>query len=232
MNRLILATLSLSLAACYGAAPPRPARVDVPELSDEAVLEVSSETTTSIENRQKEAWTCPAGHAEGSPACTRTTYEVAEPVTRTETTATYGAQPISYAQFKVMTDPDYDAKLVRLDRMRHECRRANVPRYVGMALMLGGVAAIVASGNTKPIGLIGWGGLAGGGVSYAFGYYGYGGRTCNEARALYDTLDLREEGQWTSVWGADYAAEMKQLADQFNSGGRRRLARERLSFDR
>ena len=37
MNRLILAPLSLSLAACYGAAPPRPARVDVPELSDEAV---------------------------------------------------------------------------------------------------------------------------------------------------------------------------------------------------
>lgn len=233
MTRTILfVPLCLSLVACYGAAPPRPARVAVPELSEEADLIVRSETTTTVENRQKEAWTCPAGHAEGSPACTRTTYEVAEPVTRTQTTATYGAQPISYAQFKVMTDPDYDAKLVRLDDMRHRCRRANVPRWVGMGLMLGGVGAIIASGNTKPIGLIGWGAVAGGGVSYAFGYYGYGGRTCNEARALYNTLDLREESGWTTVWGATTASEMKVLADQFNAGGRRHVARERLSFDR
>ena len=56
----------------------------------------------------KKAWTCPAGHAEGSPACTSTTYEVAEPVTRTETAATYGAEPISYGQFKILTDPDYE----------------------------------------------------------------------------------------------------------------------------
>ncbi len=232
MNRTSsILILSLSLAACYGAAPPRPAPILLPELSDEAVLNVHSETSTTVENRQKESWSCPAGHAEGSQACTRTTYEVAEPVTRTETTATYGAEPISYAQFKVMTDPDYDAKVARLDDMRIRCRRANVPRWVGMGLMLGGVAAIVASGNTKPIGLIGWGGLAGGGVSYAFGYYGYGGRTCNEARALFHDLDMVEETEWKTVWGADTAREMKLLADQFNTRGARRASREHLRFE-
>lgn len=228
---LILIVSLSTLTACYGAAPPRPARIPLPELSDEAVIDVHSETTTTIEQRQKESWSCPAGHAEGSPACTRTTYEVAEPVTRTETTATYGAEPISYGQFKVLTDPAYEQKLAQLDDMRRRCSGANVPRYVGMGLALGGLAAIVVSGNTKPVGLIGWGALAGGGVSYAFGYYGYGGRTCNEARALYHQLELSEEAEWTSAWGADTAREMKLLADQFNARGARRASTESLRFE-
>jgi hypothetical protein len=219
MKRIAITLSLIAVVGCYGAAPPHPASIRLPELSDEATIAVHSTTTTTIEQRQKESWTCPAGHADGDPACVVTHYEVAEPVTRTETVATYGAEPITYGQFRVITDPDYDHKLAKLDDMRSKCRRANVPRWVGMGLALGGLVAIVASGNTKPVGLIGWGGLAGGGLSYAFGYYGYGGRTCNEARALYHDLDVTEEAGWKSVWGAEYATEMKTLAERFNNHG-------------
>lgn len=232
MKRPVLITLILStLVACYGSAPPRPAAIPLPELSEEATLDVHSETTTTIEQRQKESWTCPAGHAEGSPACTRTTYEVAEPVTRTETTATYGAEPISYAQFKVLTDPDYDAKVARLDRLRERCQGANKPRWLGAGLMIGGAVGWIASAYGKVFAQVGTGMLIGGGASYAFGYYGYGGKACNEARTLFNDIDYSEESEWKSVFGADTAAEMKRLAEQFNTGGARRPPGESLSFD-
>src|SRR5204862_7510293 len=115
----------------YGAAPPRPVKPAPPALSDEVPLEVSSVTRTEIENVQKEARSCPAGQ-EGSSACTITRYEVAEPVTRTITTASYGGERLSYGQFRVMTDPQYDAKLGQLEELSHVCRRANIPRYAGM----------------------------------------------------------------------------------------------------
>ncbi|MBE7450637.1 MAG: hypothetical protein HS111_17570 [Kofleriaceae bacterium] len=229
--RVAAATAIAALAAgCYGAAPPRPARIPLPELSSAATIDVHSQTRTTVENRMKEAWSCPAGHAEGSPACTRTTYEVAEPVTRTETTATYGAERISYGQFKVLTDPDYDAKLVRLDELRARCKGANVPRYVGMGLMLGGAAGWIFSAYGKVFAQVGTVALVGGGASYAFGYYGYGGKTCNQARALYRDLDVSEEAGWSSVYGADTAAEMKRLADEFNDRGARRGRTESLGF--
>ncbi|MBS1117919.1 MAG: hypothetical protein H6Q90_147 [Deltaproteobacteria bacterium] len=220
-NPTLALCLTLStLTGCYGAAPPHPASIALPELSAEATISVHSETTTTVENRQKKAWTCPAGHGEGDPLCTYTTYEVAEPVTRTETAATYGADPISYAQFKVLTDPDYDTKVARLDAMRARCRGANKPRVLGMLLMLGGAGAIMASAYGKIFAQIGVVSVGAGGISYAFGYYGYGGRTCNEARDLYRGLDLTEAIGWKSVWGAEHADEMKRLAKQFNDRGR------------
>lgn len=232
MKRLVTTTtLALStLAACYGSAPPRPAPIPLPELSGEATMSVHSETTTKIENREKEAWTCPAGHAEGSPACTVTRYDVAEPVTRTETSATYGAEPINYAQFKVITDPDYEIKLARLDAMRARCQGANTPRWIGAGLMLGGAASWMLSAYGKVFSQVGTGMLIGGGISYGFGYYGYGGRTCNEAQALYQELDYTEEVDWKSVWGPDTAAEMKRLAEEFNNRGARRPPGESMSF--
>src|SRR5690242_2476900 len=101
----------LPLAACYGAAPGRPPRVPLPPAIDDAEVVVHSETKTEIEDVQKQASTCPQGHGQGDPACTVTTYTVAEPVTRTTSTASYADQPISFAQFKVMTDPKWNEKL-------------------------------------------------------------------------------------------------------------------------
>lgn len=220
MTRLaIVLSLSVFAAACYGSAPPRAPTIPLPALSDEAVISVHSETTTKIEQVPKEEWTCPAGHAQGDPACLVTRYTAAEPVTTTKTRATYGSEPISVAQFKVLTDPDYARKVSRLDDLRHKCTRANVPRYAGMGLVIGGLVGMIVSRNSGIPGLVSWGAIGAGGVSYGVGYFAYGGRDCNRASDLYRQLDLREQQEWAEAYGEDNAADWKVLAERFNQRG-------------
>jgi hypothetical protein len=216
-------TLALPLlfaTACYGAAPPKPPRIPLPPVSDDAELVVSSETKTEIEDVSRQSSTCPAGHAEGSPQCTIHRYTVAEPVTRTRTQATYAGEPITYGQFRVLTDADYDRKLSRLDELSHGCQRANIPRYIGIGLLVGGLIAIPASKGNDIVLASGYAALAGGGLSYGLGYFSFGGRKCNEARRLYTELDMSEEATWESVQGRDFATEMATLAEQFNARSR------------
>lgn len=209
------------LAACYGAAPPKPARIPLPPPVEGAQILVASEARTTIENVQKEASTCPAGHATGSPACTITRYSVAEPVTRVHSSASYGEQPISYAQFRVMTDPQYDQKLSRLEALSHTCKRANVPRYVGLGLMLGSlIAAPIVGKATDSSGAAQgtlWGMLGVGTASFALGYFSFGGRDCNEARGIYHDVNVAADVNTMSVIGAGFAEEMAELAARFNA---------------
>jgi hypothetical protein len=219
MHKSVLLLLTLSMAVgCYGSAPPRPARVPLPQLTPDGQVDVYSETTTTMERVPKTASTCPAGHAEGSPQCTVTRYTVTEPVTRTTSTASYNGEPITYGQFLVITDQRYDAKLSELEKLSHYCRRANIPRYAGMGLMLGGLIAGSAMRNSTGQALM-YGGLGAGGGSYAIGYFAYGGRQCNEARALYRQVDMSDRNV-TTVGGSVRATEMKVLADQFNARSR------------
>src|SRR5688572_4243127 len=109
-KRSVIPLLSILFTACYGAAPPKPATIPMPTLRDDAEIAVHTESKTTIEDVPKESTSCPAGHASGSPQCTVHRYSVAEPVTRTKTTATYGGEAISYGQFKILTDKDYDKK--------------------------------------------------------------------------------------------------------------------------
>ena len=71
--------------------------------------------------------------------------------TRTKSTATYGGEAISYGQFSVLADADYDKKLSRLDDLSTGCRRANIPRYIGIALTAGGLIAIPLSGGNDVV---------------------------------------------------------------------------------
>jgi hypothetical protein len=98
---------------------------------------------------------------------------------------------------------------------------------IGMGLML--AALIIRKRLRRVFTQVGMAAAAYG-VSYGFGYWGYGGKTCNEARALYNELDFTEETEWKSVWGADTAAEMKRLAEEFNNRGARRPPGESMSF--
>lgn len=213
--------LSLTLAACYGAAPPKPVHVQLPMLQNEAEIGVFSESKTTIEQVQRQASTCPQGKGEGDPSCVVTKYTVAEPVTRTTTTATYGDGPITYAQFRVLTDPHWDQKLAELDDLAHRCTRANIPRYVGLGLMVGGLIGSyivgAATGSTGASQGTLWGGVVGGGASYTLGYFAFGGRQCNEARALFNELDMSGNLATNVVEGDSYAVEMKTLAEQFNA---------------
>ena len=214
------------LAACYGAAPPKPARVPLPPPVEGAELAVHSESRTELETVNKEASTCPAGHATGSPACTITRYSVKEPVTRTYSTATYGEQPISYAQFKVLTDPQYDQKLSRLEDLSRTCKRANIPRYAGMAAFLGGLIAGPLIGDTAGK-IVFWGGMAGGTTSYALGYFAFGGRDCNEARGIYRDVNHAPDMSTNTVTGGQLAVEMQELAARFNAQPRQQALRMR-----
>ncbi len=210
---------SLTVAGCYGAAPPRPAHVPLPPIADGTSITVDSREKTAMEDVPKKSYTCPEGHVAGSPDCIVTQYTDREEVTRTTTTAAYGDTPIDAAQFAVLTDPDYDKKLARLDELSAQCRRANRPRWVGAGLLIGGVAVWTigtAYGSTVAAD-IGVASMAGGTASYAYGYYGGGGQRCNEAEALFHQLDLSTSIGETSIGGAERATEMKTLAEQFNA---------------
>ena len=216
--RSLAAVMIVPLVACYGSAPPRPAAIPLPPLVDGATIDVESRDVTTIEQVQKEARTCPPAHPED---CVTTTYSEAEPVTRTHTTATYAGQPINYAQFKVLTDPHHDEKLVELEHLSHVCRRANVPRYLGLAGVIGGIVLFqLGEGRQDPntgLAVLGGGVLAAGIASYATGYFSFGGRECTQARAIYNEVNVEDEQGWTQVTGAEYAHEMKALADEFNA---------------
>ncbi|HUJ60133.1 MAG TPA: hypothetical protein VLX92_16620 [Kofleriaceae bacterium] len=216
MKMIYVFALPISLIACYGAAPPKPPQIPLPQIAEGTPIEVHSETNTTIEAVDKQASTCPAGHAEGDPACVITHYTENEPVTRTTTTASYGGQPINFAQFKVITDPKWNDKLGELDDLSTKCHRANIPRYAGMGLMLGGLVTGLVVGGSAGQAIL-YGGVGLGGASYALGYFAFGGRDCVEARELYNYLNVQEETAWNSVQGADYATQMKALADQFNA---------------
>jgi hypothetical protein len=218
-----LLCVAVAASACYGAAPPRPTAIALPPLSPGATILVASESTTTIENVDKKSVTCPQGHVEGSPACLITHYTEAEPVTRTATTATYGDAPIDIAQFWVMTDPDYQAKLERLQKLSQDCSGANVPRWIGTGLALGGLVSwgLASATHQSAFTYVGYGALAGGGASYGFGYFGYGGNRCKEARDLYLQIDYTTDVGATIAYGPDRANEMKVLAEQFNAAATR-----------
>jgi hypothetical protein len=211
---------ALFLTACYGAAPPKPPVIPLPPPVEGAQILVHSDSKTTYENVQKSATSCPQGVAEGDPSCTVTRYNVTEPVTRTYSAATYGDQAINYAQFKVMTDPHYAEKVDAVNDLGHKCQRANTPRYIGLAMLGVGllVGPIVAAEGGGTVGTaMTYGGLIGGGVAYGAGYFAFGGRDCNEARAIYNSIDYAQAQGWNTVEGADVATEMQALAGQFNA---------------
>jgi hypothetical protein len=203
--------------ACYGSAPPRPQPVALPPLSDDAMINVYTESRQAVEPRTREERACPAGvDPKTSKECVVTYREVLEPVTHTSSTATYGPEPINYGQFRVLTDPEHDRKLARLDELSTRCKRANIPRWIGTTLVLGGLVAAVAGNGEGAVGIGGLAAIGGGSASYILGLYAFGGIQCNEAATLYDQLDNRQNVKLTTVPGEAVAAEMKALADRFN----------------
>jgi hypothetical protein len=205
--------LSVLLIGCYGAAPSKPALVPLPSLIPGAQIEVRSETTTAIENVSHSARSCP----EDGSTCSIVRYTVPESVTRTTTTARYAGQPISYGQFLVMTDPNYGQKLSELEELSAHCRRANIPRYAGLASALGGyfVGELAVKGDTGRTILYG-GAVVGAGL-FTLGYLFFGGRDCNAANNLFHHVDMTYQLTEHVMEGDEYPEKMKSLADQFNA---------------
>jgi hypothetical protein len=216
---LALFTMPALLAAgCYGAAPPRPAPVALPDLSAGGALTVATEETTTIEDVDKKSETCPQGQTAGGPDCIVTHYTEREPVTTTTTTAADDGAPISYGQFRVLTDPDRDHELARLADLSKKCTRANLPRNVGVGLAIAGLIGLSIGTKVEGVALVGVGLAVAGFASFGLGYFAFGGRDCNRANALYRELDVTGDLDATVVYGEGYATKMKELADRFNAG--------------
>lgn len=204
----------LLLVGCYGSAPSPPPRVPLPPIVPGQEVVVTSETTTNIETVSKKSWTCPQGHIEGSQACSYTTIPMREPVTRTTTTATYGGVELSDAQLRVMADDRHEAKRVELDALSARCRRANTPRLIGLAGVVGGLVlwGIAAGTREAAFTYAGIGAFGLGVGSYTFGYFVAGGSTCKEAQLL--ASELAGERVFSTKPRAD---EVRELAAKFNA---------------
>jgi hypothetical protein len=85
---------------------------------------------------------------------------------------------------------------------------------LGVGLLVGPIVAAEGGGSVGTA--MTYGGLIGGGVAYGAGYFAFGGRDCNQARAIYNSIDYAAAEGWNTVEGADVATEMQALAGQFN----------------
>lgn len=200
--------------ACYSANPPRPTTVALPALSDSATLATTSKSVFENEEVAKQASHCPAGTLAGDASCTVTRYSETQRVQHLKTTATYNGAPITYAQFKVLTDPDYNSKLVTLERARSRCNGGSLPRWAGIGLAVAGL--IVASSSDETTKAIGFAGMGAGLATYTYGYIRYAG-PCNQANDLYYQLDFSQDIDRNVVDGDAKAREMRELTEQFNA---------------
>jgi hypothetical protein len=192
--------------------------VPLPDLSAGGALTVATEETTEMEDVAKKSYSCPQGHTRESPDCIVTEYTEREPVTTTTTTAAFDGEPISYGQFRVLTDPERDTKLARLERLSKKCTRANIPRNVGLGLAIAALIGLSVGTKVEGVAMVGVGLGVAGGASFGLGYFAFGGRDCNRANSLYREIDVTADLDATVVYGEGYAVKMKELADQFNEG--------------
>ena len=200
--------------ACYSATPPRPTTIVLPALSDSGILATTSKSVVENEEVAKQASHCPAGTLAGAASCTVTRYTETQRVKHMKTTATYDGAPITYAQFKVLTDPDYNSKIVMLERARSRCNGGSLPRWAGIGLAVAGL--IVASSSDQTTKAIGFAGMGAGLATYTYGYIRYAG-PCNQANDLYYQLDFSQDIDRNVVDGDAKAREMRELTEQFNA---------------
>ena len=222
----ILGCLATLATACYGDAPAVLHPVPVPPANGGELI-VHTEETTHIETTQKRDEVCVGGALAlvGADACVGAEYSVDTPITETKSTAALGDIPLSYGQFLVLTDSQYDQKLALLDEHRDACNRSAIPQWTGIGLGAAGLVALGTSEKGSAMQTVGWIGLAAGVATYAAGYLAFGGARCEEGRRLYHRLDHSRYGDTMIVTGPARAREMQSVARQFNMRNRQAQAR-------
>jgi hypothetical protein len=217
----IVMTLTLIAAAslgCYGAAPGPLPRVTLPDPRP-SHLQVDTDVQRRTRTVQRESVTCPSGHSPGSPSCVVTTYADTEAFTTAVSQVRTPQAVLNHAQFKILTDPDWNQKVEQYDSLSSACQQANVPRWIGTGLAVAGTLALSWGYQGQSTSLV-YGGLAGVGAgmtSYALGYFSFGGRSCEPARVMFHELNLSREQQMLEVLGQEAAEEMKARAESYNA---------------
>ena len=177
---------------------------------------ISVDSNVVFENEQvaKKASHCPQGVSSTAASCTVTHYSETQSVQRVKTTATYGGAPITYAQFKVLTDPTYDAKLAQLEQARSRCSGGSLPRWVGIGLMV--ASLVVTSSSEQTTRLVRSVSMTAGLATYAFGYFRYA-TPCNQANDLFNQVNFSQDVGRNVIDGDEAAREMRVLTDRFNA---------------
>lgn len=217
---LAAGSLVASLSGCYGSAPAAPPQVAV-AVEPGVIIHVQSHQSEALEARDKKIFHCPQGHTTESAAClvTHTTERV--PVTHYDATALYGKRALTLAELTVLVDPDgWHKNVLALNEARGACDAANVPRWVGSALAIGGLvalgvgAAISDRGTGKAVALGGVAGIGAGTVSYSLGYFAFGGNRCSEANEIAARMP---SAHVTVVHDFERGSAMEAAADRFNA---------------
>jgi hypothetical protein len=206
-----------AVTGCYGSAPPPAPAIAVRPISGQPVL-VQEHERTVVERLEQRTQICPTyGSAEG---CYTATTMVPTPVTHYWATASYGGRGVTRADVAYLADPaGWQAKVESLNADRSSCKLANVPRWLGTGLLVGGLIAAEgiphksADGSTPWATRIGAGAMLAGAASYVTGYFFFGGMNCNRAQATYNALPKGEEAE-----GQTAMKELQEDAARYNAG--------------
>lgn len=216
--RWLLPALVLS-AGCYGSAPPPAPKVSVQVVPGETIT-VEASAEEAIEKQEKKSYTCPQGHVPGSPQCLVTTYWEDTPVIHYQGEASYASNTLTLAELAALTDPKWNENLEKLEAYRDACQGANVPRWIGLSLLIGGLvgmgvgAALEDKDTGKAVVYGGIGAIGVGIGSYTLGYFAFGGNKCSPASQIYNSIPSTKE---TKVYTKSEVEAMKKAAKDFNS---------------
>lgn len=206
-----------AVTGCYGSAPPPAPAIAVKAMPGQPIL-VQDHERMVVEQLEQRTQICPTyGSAQG---CYTATTMVPTPVTHYWATASYGGQGVTRADVAYLADPaGWQAKVDSLNADRSSCQLANVPRWLGTGLLVGGLIAAGGipqkenDGTTSLKTSIGAAAMLGGAVSYVTGYFFFGGMKCNRAQATYNALPKGEEAQ-----GQEAMRELREDAARYNAG--------------
>lgn len=196
-----LALALIALTGCYGAANAPPERPTLPTLRDDARAEIQLVTT--------EAYIDSTGDVHDD---------------RTSIHFVYGGEPVTYTQYRAIVDPQWNATLDRYESLYKKCRRANIPKYAAIGMIVGGLAfglyghAIVGEDNEGLSRGIMYGAMGAGALTYFSGWAFFGGRACNEAGRMWDGANpwLEYHDEMDIPDFDETRIELRQLTQQFN----------------
>jgi hypothetical protein len=206
-----------AVTGCYGSAPPPAPAIGVRAMPGQPVL-VQEHERTVVERLEQRTQICPTyGSAQG---CYTATTMVPTPVTHYWATASYAGRGVTRADVAYLADPaGWQAKVDSLNADRSSCKLANVPRWLGTGLLVGGLIAAEgipqksADGSTPLRTSIGAAAMLAGAASYVTGYFFFGGMNCNRAQATYNAMPKGEEAQ-----GQAAMKELQEDAARYNAG--------------
>jgi hypothetical protein len=202
----LLATLCVLATACYGSAHGPSKRPAQPTLVPDGLASMGSETSAEFLSADRERL-----------------------VRSTSLSFSYNGEPKTYTEYRAIVDPNWNATLDRHEELVKRCKRARIPKYIGIPLivvgMLGGQAigkAMFGENENAQGATVGV--IAGtGALTWFSGYLFFGGRACNEAEAMWSGRDpWLEYAESTPPDFADTSKELRKLTNDFNAKVRAR----------